>query len=293
MLVSEAMENEALAHSLLDYTISIGEDRAERLKEGLIVFSIMLQLFSTDSTQEEEPPFLRLLCENIPFFVSVLRIIPPTEIPNLHPSVQLEYAEKGVNLQSAVTALASEIDGAHTLMTSAGIVNPTFGTLRLQVADFFCALIFCGFPVLQAYPTEFQDLFPVCVDLLFHYKWNNILHNVLTRILSAVFEQSNEDSIVEMFESTHLLKRLVIAFSDYTPTGNKGHLLQLCQESLRASQNSSKVAEYTYNVPVWEEFVAGRLEELLSEQEPAVEDDGWTVNGEQGGEYEDPPNLGT
>ena len=101
-----------------------------------------------------------------------------------------------------------------------------------------------------------------------------------------------------MFESSQLLTRLVHAFADKTPTGNKGHLLQICQEAVRASQVSPVVSEYTYNVPIWEEFVAGRLNELLAEQDPPLEDN----NGDDDNfvgyddivnqldeEYDDPP----
>ena len=153
------------------------------------------------------------------------------------------------------------------------MVTPTIGTLRLQIADFFCALLYCGFPVLQTYLPKFLDLFPLCVDLLFHYRWNNILHNVLTRILSAVFECSDEEMVVKVLDQTQLLKRLVDAFNDETPSGNRGHLLQLCQECLRAAQVSSLVADYTYNYPVWEEFVSGKLDDIMSEQEPQMEEE--------------------
>ena len=183
----------------------------------------MLQLLSSETSQEEEPPFIRLLCENIPLFISLLQIIPPYSSSSSPPPFSLNN-------------LATEVGGYFTLQTSAGIVTPSIGTLRLQIADFFCALLYCGFPVLQTYLPKFLDLFPLCVDLLFHYRWNNILHNVLTRILSAVFECSDEEMIVKVLDQTQLLKRLVDAFNDETPSGNKGHLLQLCQECLRAAQ---------------------------------------------------------
>ena len=96
---------------------------------------------------------------------------------------------------------------------------------------------------------------------------------MLTRILSAVFECSDEEMVIKVLDQTQLLKRLVIAFNDETPTGNKGHLLQLCQECLRAAQVSSLVADYTYSFPLWEEFVSGRLDDLLSEQEPQMEEE--------------------
>uniref|UniRef100_A0A7S4P9C9 Uncharacterized protein n=1 Tax=Paramoeba aestuarina TaxID=180227 RepID=A0A7S4P9C9_9EUKA len=271
MLVSEVMENESLTTSLLGYTLSEGPDRPERLKEGLIIFSIMLQLLSSESSQEEEPPFIRLLCENIPLFISLLQIVPPYDQQQKQEEQDPSNPDQPQN--NNPNNLATDVGGFHSLQTSAGLVTPTIGTLRLQIADFFCALLYCGFPVLQTYLPKFLDLFPLCVDLLFHYKWNNILHNVLTRILSAVFECSDEEMIVKVLDQTQLLKRLVAAFNDEVPTGNKGHLLQLCQECLRAAQVSSLVADYTYNFPVWEEFVSGRLDDILSEQEPQMEEE--------------------
>jgi len=284
MLVSEAMESEAFASMLLEYTTSDGEDRESRLKEGLNIFSIMLQLFSAEASQEEEPPFIRLLSDNAAFFLSILRLSPPSSPTD-----------------TTTTTTPPLLFDSHSFASSAGVIAPMFGTLRLQVLDFFCSLIFCGFPVLQAYPIQFFDLFGVCVNLLFTYKWNNILHNVLTKILSGLFECSGDEMLIRMLDSTQLLKRLVAAFNDDTPTGNKGHLLLLCQEALRASQVSTAVAEYTYNTPVWEEFVAGRLNELLAEQEPQqrfeeTEDDGFIgyddiVSSQWPEEHFDEPEL--
>ena len=307
------------------------KDRSERLKEGLIIFSIMLQLLSSEAVQEE-PPFIRLLCENIPLFISLLKIVPPHEEgegkaetgkENKEGEDKKEGAdekeeeeEKGEGETSQeqsdlAKSFAAEIGGFFSLETSAGSLCPTLGTLRLQVADFFCALLYCGFPVLQTYSSKFMELFPLAVDLLFFYKWNNIFHNVLSRILAAVFECPDEEMIVRVLDQTQLLKRLVAAFYDETPTGNKGHLLQLCQECLRCAQVSPLVADYTYNYPMWDEFVQTRLDELLSEQDPPMEgdqDDGYIgydeigeqrwMEGEQHGyadadqqEYYDDPGL--
>jgi hypothetical protein len=219
----------------------------------------MLQLFSEESSQEEEPPFIRHLCDTVPFFLSILRLNPPIE--------PMDFVTTPLVLPNT------------SFVSSAGLVSPMFGTLRLQIADFFCSLIFCGFPVLQAYPMQFCDLFSVCIDLMFFYKWNNVLHNILTKILSGMFECSGDEMLIKMLESTQLLKKLVLVFADTTPTGNKGHLLQICHEATRASQVSATIAEYMYTIPIWEEFVAGRLDELIGEQEPPqleeTEDDGF------------------
>ena len=272
-LVSEVFESEELASSLIHFTLDVGVNHTSRLKEGLSIFVIMLQLLGNETSVEEEPPFVKLLCQRVPMCLSILRIVPENGGADLPSGSSLSLASSS-DAPEWLSDEAKDFGGWGALLTSAGMVVPILGTLRLQVLEFLCALLYCGFPILQSHQEYFQDLFAVCIDLLLHFKWNNILHNVITRILSAVFECSEAGVLVDKLHGSKLLQRIVATFKDATSTGNKGHLLQLCQEIVRISQISTQFADYVYSCEGWEDFITGQLDELLYEQEPPVEEGG-------------------
>merc|ERR1712232_1547294 len=72
-----------------------------------------------------------------------------------------------------------------SLHNSSGIIKSPFGFTRLRVLEFVVGLMGTGYPNVTTKLLNL-DIFKICIDLFFEYKWNNFIHHQVYLMISRV-----------------------------------------------------------------------------------------------------------
>jgi len=107
-----------------------------------------------------------------------------------------------------------------------------------------------------------EDAIEPFVDLLFKFKWANILHEVVTTTIVAALQQQDEELSLLFLQRGKLVERLVATLVSSEATGNRGHLLLLANNLKDATV--AAVVEHLASNEAWKAFVP-KIDELNSQ----------------------------
>lgn len=155
------LNNEVITGSIIGYMESKPLN-GEAVKLGLRVLIGILSLISDEL--EDPPAVVTLLANSIGFFTKIL----------LDPE---------------------NMDNAEPFNTTTGPIQRGFGFVRLGVLELLVSLLYTGFPNVVEFMLE-ERVFPVILDLMFQFPWNNIIHNQISQLFSGLFCCNNPEVII-------------------------------------------------------------------------------------------------
>lgn len=82
-------------------------------------------------------------------------------------------------------------NNGNTVKLQHGEIN-LFGFARMQILDLFTSLMCTGFPIVTSV-METNNVFNTLLDIFFHYKWNNLIHNQVTQIFFFLLYCNNHE----------------------------------------------------------------------------------------------------
>ena len=165
VLVSQILETEEVTNKLLNYTLKESESKDFRMRQGLSIVIQVLNLLHKDTESYDNEPQEEEEKKEIPFFVQ-------------------QFTDKLSEFVNVLKTPSKRLP----IKNSSGTINSPFGNTRLKVLEFVVGLMATGF---QSVFSKLQDLdvFKICLEIFFEYKWNNFIHHqvylMMSRILSG------------------------------------------------------------------------------------------------------------
>ncbi|KNC47795.1 SAPS domain-containing protein [Thecamonas trahens ATCC 50062] len=96
------------------------------------------------------------------------------------------------------------------LETTTGLLDPPLGSTRLKVVRFFCRLLHTRAPLIE-FEIMRRGILNECVELFFHYEWNNFLHLTVSEMVLCVLQSPSEPIVQALLTFTKLHTRLLDA----------------------------------------------------------------------------------
>mmetsp|Transcript_21511 Transcript_21511/g.36882 ORF Transcript_21511/g.36882 Transcript_21511/m.36882 type:complete len:844 (-) Transcript_21511:515-3046(-) len=153
-----------------------------------------------------------------------------------------------------------------TMLTTVGTFVP-LGPGRLKVVEFFVAFISSKHP--QVYDVFMKaDVVTICMDLFYEYKWNNLLHAQVERLIAAIVDSDSDTLKSWLFTSCNIVQRVLEGYEEdlkrselpkSTRLGYMGHLTKIANSLVKCGQADSKVQALLDENERWKEYVAGPL----------------------------------
>eukprot|EP01091_Cochliopodium_minus_P019405 TRINITY_DN8146_c0_g1_i1.p1 TRINITY_DN8146_c0_g1~~TRINITY_DN8146_c0_g1_i1.p1 ORF type:complete len:557 (+),score=156.73 TRINITY_DN8146_c0_g1_i1:56-1726(+) len=251
VLVSQILETEEVTNKLLNYTLFESPSKDFRMRQGLSIVIQVLNLLHKDTeSYENEPPEEEK--KEIPFFVQ-------------------QFTDK---LSDFVNVLKTPSQRP-SITNSSGIIPSPFGNTRLKVLEFVVGLMSTGF---QSVFSKLQDLdvFKICLEIFFEYKWNNFIHHQVYLMMSRIL--SGDPNLIQtILEESKFIEKTLESFDKYdsSTVGYFGHLVELCNELISASSLSESLNNYLLSFDKWGVFISGKLEEIneICQTGPQIDDE--------------------
>ncbi|MDP2435844.1 MAG: hypothetical protein Q8P67_08890 [archaeon] len=248
-LVNELFKKEEITDQLLQHASKVGDYQTQSIRQGLSVVNAILSLLLMTN---EEPTFVPVICSRLGHFVSLLRgVVPPYQAGQVPSPAQPVVSDiPRANLHDDTCALQ---------LSNREVVAPAFGSTRMKILEFITTAMMCNCPEITQ-QLHIDGFFDICVDLFFHYKWNNFLHSHVDQILASFFSYGDSGLVIAVLESTQLPHRVIPNFTR-EDVGYRGHLVNILRELIKLSSENRIISEHLNAIPGWEEFLAGPYQE--------------------------------
>ena len=150
---------------------------------------------------------INVLCDLLPQFKDVLSETPLLVVPS-QPS-PLSYPEA----QEAAPPITTDGTLPSSIVTTSGSLSPRCGILRVKVCAVISELVRLRVDKINKALVS-NNLVKTCIDLMFKYDCNNILHNAVTSMSITILEGSDTALQKELLEKCDLLNRILKSFED-------------------------------------------------------------------------------
>eukprot|EP01105_Mastigella_eilhardi_P015809 TRINITY_DN3619_c0_g1_i1.p1 TRINITY_DN3619_c0_g1~~TRINITY_DN3619_c0_g1_i1.p1 ORF type:complete len:758 (-),score=197.72 TRINITY_DN3619_c0_g1_i1:38-2311(-) len=175
--------------------------------------------------------------------------------------------------------ILNHTDERTTLSYSDGKSVVPLGIHRLRIVEFVYALLRANAKcVLDHFATS--PILPRIVDMMFHFSWNTLLHQVVQDILDFLFASPHTELKLYVLTSTRLLQRILdteaASAQEQSDTGlargNIGTLTKIANTvNLLVTKNGPyvpdpRLVELVAGVPGWEEYTNTTLAKRLHEE---------------------------
>jgi hypothetical protein len=201
------------------------------------------RLFPSNAPLQDLPDIVKLLLENVPKFIAILKKAPKEIKMKMQDNTSIEV----------------------------------FGPHRLVVMELLEELLFLNFQVVHSALVEDKEFYPFVLQLVFKFPGNNFVHKFAGLMYSKFLEQSTPESQLLLLKKTDIIKSIVEEHDKAKP-GSEGtkaavQYLPYLYAIARSAQSSGElfplIAEYLKSVPGWEAFSTW-LADYRAKQQPAV-----------------------
>ena len=162
---------------------------------------------SDDANNGWSEQLINVLCDLLPKFKDVLSETPLLVVPS-QPS-PLTYPEA----QEAAPPISTDGTLPSSIVTTSGSLSPRCGILRVKVCAVISELVRLRVDKISKALVA-NNLIKTCIDLMFKYDCNNILHNAVTSMSITILEGSDTALQKELLEKCDLLNRMLKSFED-------------------------------------------------------------------------------
>merc|ERR1712232_335708 len=117
--------------------------------------------------------------------------------------------------------------------------------LRINVVQLISTLLVLNQKCVEIATTK-SGLLSACIDTLFSYKWNNIVHCQASKIITTILMKSSSKLKYWLFAKYKLLDKIAEFKQEpfKNETGYQGHIVDICIKVLKAKETNARPGTY-------------------------------------------------